>query len=155
MTTNNSIVQSDIPDSTKVWYFTHIREDCTIGENCNIGSHCYIDAGVTVGNNCKIQSGCQIYKPAKIGNAVFIGPKVILTNDKYPKATDEQGNKLSDSDWKCEPVTIKDGASIGAGSILIAGVTIGKNALVGAGSVVTKDVPDNSVYYGVPAKCHK
>jgi UDP-2-acetamido-3-amino-2,3-dideoxy-glucuronate N-acetyltransferase len=145
----------DIPETTKIWHFTHIREGCTVGENCTIGSHCYIDRGVTIGNNCKIQSGCQIYRPAKIGNGVFIGPKVVITNDKYPKAIDKKGEKMSDSDWKCETVVVKDGASIGAGSILIAGVTIGKNALVGAGSVVTKDVPDNSVCYGVPSKCHK
>ena len=146
---------SRIGNNTNIWHFTHIRESVDIGENCVIGSHCYIDTKVTIGDNCKVQSGSLIYTPAKIGNAVFIGPRVILTNDKNPRAINEDGSVVTKDDWLCEPVIIKDGASIGAGAIILAGVTVGKNAVVGAGSVVTKDIPDNATFYGVPARCHK
>lgn len=154
MISNNSIIDdgASLGNGTSVWHFTHIRSTVKIGDNCVVGSHCYIDSDVTIGNNCKIQSGSLIYHPAKIEDNVFIGPGSRLINDKNPRATDAEGNPLTEEDWNCEGVVIKSGASIGAGSIIMPGVTIGKNAMIGSGSVVTKDVPDNTVAYGVPAK---
>jgi UDP-2-acetamido-3-amino-2,3-dideoxy-glucuronate N-acetyltransferase len=135
-----------------VWHFTHIRSTASIEKGTVISSHCYIDSNVSIGSDCKIQSGCLIYHPAIIGDGVFIGPGAKLINDKNPRSVGIDGNKLTEEDWVCEGVVVRDGASIGAGSIIMPGVTIGKNAMVGAGSVVTKDVPDNTVVYGVPSK---
>ena len=153
MISEHSIIDSGatIGDETDVWHFTHVRSTATIGSGTTIGSHCYIDSQVSIGDNCKVQSGCLLYHPAKIGNGVFIGPGVRLLNDKYPKAVDNQGNKLTDSDWNCERVVIKDRANIGAGCTILPGVTIGEDCLIGAGSVVTKDIPAGSVAYGNPA----
>ena len=77
-----------------------------------------------------------------IEDDVFIGPHVTFTNDKYPRV----GAK-----WKLLKTVIRKGASIGAGSVILP-VTIGENSLIGAGSVVTKDVPDNVLVRGNPAK---
>jgi UDP-2-acetamido-3-amino-2,3-dideoxy-glucuronate N-acetyltransferase len=143
---------NNIGKNSDIWHFTHVRDSAIIGSDCTIGSHCYIDKNVKIGNNCKIQSGSYIYHPAQIGDCVFIGPQAIIINDKHPKATKINGDKLTDDDWLCEGVIIENFASIGAGAIIMPGVTIGAFANIGAGSIVTKDVPPNSTVYGNPAK---
>ncbi|NBX74530.1 MAG: N-acetyltransferase [Alphaproteobacteria bacterium] len=156
MISTNSIIENinNIGANTDIWHFSHIRDSAIIGNNCTIGSHCYIDKDVIIGNNCKIQSGCLIYHPAKIGNCVFIGPRCLIINDKYPKATKDDGTKLTEQDWICEGVIIEDFASIGAGSIIMPGVIIGHHAIIGAGSIVTKNIKPYSKAYGSPAKVY-
>ena len=136
---------TEIGEGTKIWHFVHIRKKAKIGKNCNIGKSVYIDTEVEVGDNCKIQNFATLYKGVKIGNNVFIGPHACFTNDVYPRA------HICD-DKKLEKTIVKDGASIGANSTIIAGVTIGKHAMVGAGAVVTKDIPDHILVVGNPAK---
>ena len=136
---------TEIGEGTKIWHFVHIRKKAKIGKNCNIGKSVYIDTEVEVGDNCKIQNFATLYKGVKIGNNVFIGPHACFTNDVYPRAHIWDDKKL-------EKTIVKDGASIGANSTIIAGVTIGKHAMVGAGAVVTNDIPDHIQVVGKPAK---
>jgi acetyltransferase-like isoleucine patch superfamily enzyme len=77
---------------------------------------------------------------------------VTFINDKYPRATTDDGELQTDADWKCIPTLVKRGASIGSNATILCGVTIGERAMVGAGSVVTHDVPDHAVVAGVPAR---
>ena len=135
-----------------VWQYAHIRENCTIGENVIVGRGVYIGPGVIIESNCKIQNYALIYEPSRIGKGVFIGPGVILTNDQFPRAINPSGTQKSSEDWEAEGVVIREGASIGAGSICIAPVEIGAWALVAAGSTVTKNVPAFALMAGVPAK---
>ena len=116
---------------------------CKIGKNCKIHSFVYIEEGVVVGDNCKIRPFVFIPTGVTIEDDVFVGPNVTFTNDLYPKA---QG------DWQLTKTVVKQGAAVGANSVILPGVAIGKNALVGAGSVVTKDVPENAIVAGNPAK---
>jgi len=134
-----------IGEKTNIWHFAHIRKNAEIGKNCNIGKSVYIDINVKIGNNCKIQNFASLYHGLTMEDNVFIGPHVCFTNDLYPRAEIW-------SDEKVAKKKKKKGASIGANSTIIAGTTIGKNALIGAGSVVTKDIPDNALVYGNPAK---
>src|SRR5881396_3399711 len=116
---------------------------CEIGKNTKIDSYVYIEEGVTIGDNCKIRPFVFIPTGVVIEDDVFIAPNVTFTNDKHPRAH---------GDWTRLNTTVKRFASIGAGSTINPGVKIGENALIGAGSVVTKDIPENAIAVGIPAK---
>lgn len=141
-----------VPKSTKVWAYSQIRENAVIGENCIIGRNVYIGAGVRIGSNCKIQNNALVYEPAVIEDGVFIGPAAVLTNDKYPRAINQDGTLRSSEDWQQVGVHIESGASIGAHAVCVAPVRIGSWAVVGANSVVTKDVSSRDLVAGNPAK---
>ena len=119
---------------------------CKVGEGTKIDAFVYIEEDVEIGKNCKIRPFVFIPSGVKIGNEVFIGPGVVFTNDKYPKAGGE---------WELRETIVEDEVSIGAGAVVLPGFRIGKGAIVGAGSVVTKDVPSNAVVVGNPAKVIK
>lgn len=123
--------------------YVNIYKTAEIGNGCVIGSYVEIGDKVEIGERCKLGAYVFIPKGVKIGKEVFIGPAVKFTNDLYPKAVGE---------WKVRNTVVHDGASIGAGSTIICGVKIGKNAKIGAGSVVTKDVKEDEVVVGVPAR---
>ncbi|MRR36344.1 N-acetyltransferase, partial [bacterium] len=90
-----------------------------------------------------------------IEDNVFVGHNVSFINDKYPRSTTGEGQLQTEADWSVVPTVVKKGASIGTSTTILCGVTIGENAIVGAGSVVTKDIPDNVVAAGVPARVRR
>lgn len=145
---DNSRIGSD----TVIWENSQVREGVTIGKNCVIGRNVYIGPGVVIGDNCKIQNNALIYEPAVIEDGVFIGPAVVLTNDKNPRAVNNDGTLKSSADWEMVGVTVRRGAAIGANSTCIAPVEIGEWSLVGAGSVVTKNVQPHTTVAGNPAR---
>lgn len=109
--------------------------------------------GVTIGINCKVQNGAQIYEPAVIHDGVFIGPNVVLTNDRRPRAVGhDSGRPKNESDWEKVGVEIKSGASLGANVVCIGPVVIGEWAMVGAGTIVTRDVKPHALIIGNPGK---
>jgi acetyltransferase-like isoleucine patch superfamily enzyme len=139
-----------IGDGTSVWHLVQIRERAQVGTECVIGRGVYIGPGVRIGNKTKIQNLAMIYEPATIGDGVFVGPGVILTNDVYPRSVDIDFKLKRGTDWESAGVTIGDGASIGARSVVLAGVSIGAWALVGAGTTVIRDVPSHALVVGNP-----
>jgi len=141
-----------IAQGVTIWHYAQVREDCFVGENVVIGRGVYLGNGVQIGSDCKIQNYSLIYEPSVLEAGVFIGPGVILTNDQYPRAVNPDGSQKSASDWEATGVTVREGASIGAGSICIAPIEIGAWALVAAGSTVTRNVPAFALMAGVPAK---
>lgn len=127
----------------KIWHNSQIRKNAVLGENVIVGKSSFVDKSVKIGNNVKIQNMVSIYQGVTLDDNVFVGPHVVFTNDLYPRTI---GN------WKIVETIVKFGASIGANSTIICGITIGKFALIAAGAVVTKNVPDNALMMGVPAK---
>jgi len=137
-------VQSEyIAEDTRIWQFVVILPKAQIGSNCNICAHCFIENDVHIGDNVTIKNGVYLWDGITIENNVQIGPNVTFTNDKYPRAKQP---------FILQRTVIKKNASIGAASVILGGITIGENALIGAGSVVTKDVPNNELWFGNPAK---
>ena len=136
-------VQSlNIGEGTKVWQNCVILKGAVIGKNCNINFNVFIENDVIVGDNVTVKSGVQLWDGLRIENNVFIGPNVTFTNDFTPR---------SKQNYKLLTTILKEGASIGANSTIIGGITIGKYALIGIGSVVTKNIPDQTLWYGNPA----
>ncbi len=135
----------------QVWHQAQIREGAEIGEECIIGKGAYIDAGVCLGARCKVQNYALIYSGARLGDGVFIGPAAMLTNDRYPRAITPDGELKRADDWDCGTIEVEEGASIGAGAVIVTGVRIGRFATIGAGSVVTHDVPPHALMIGSPA----
>jgi UDP-2-acetamido-3-amino-2,3-dideoxy-glucuronate N-acetyltransferase len=133
-----------IGEKTRIWNFVHIRENVKMGKECVIADYVYVGRGVKIGNNVKLENRATVYEGVTIKDKVFVGPHVTFTNDLYPRSFG--------TDWKIVQTLVKEGASIGAGTVIVCGVTIGEYALVGAGSVVTEDVPSHALVYGNPAR---
>lgn len=138
-------------DDVKIYSFVNAY-GCEIGNESRVGAFVEIQKGVKIGRRCKISSHSFLCEGVTIEDNVFIGHGVMFTNDKFPRATNVDGEPQTEADWTVVPITVKKGASIGSNATILAGVTIGENAMVGAGAVVTRDVADNETVAGVPAK---
>ena len=143
--------RATVGSGTSIWGLACIREDAVLGSECVIGRGAYIEDGVVLGDRVKVQTNALLFKPALIGDDVFIGPAVVLTNDRYPRSSTPDGQLKRADDWTAEGVVIHDGASIGARSVVLPGISIGRFAMVAAGAVVTRDVPDFAIVVGSPA----
>lgn len=133
----------EIGEETRIWAFAHILKGAKIGKDCNICDHTFVEGDVVIGDRVTLKSGVYLWDGVRIKNDVFIGPNATFVNDIRPrsKAYPEKFMKTY----------VKDGASIGANTTIMCGITIGKWAMIGAGSVVTKDVPDYTLVYGISA----
>jgi len=147
-------VSSDarIGAGTKIWHQAQVREGAVVGANCILGKGSYVDKDVTIGDNCKLQNSVFVFHGFTLEDGVFLGPGVMLLNDKHPRAINPDGSPKSDADWEVSEGVVGYGAAIGGGAVVLPGVRVGRMALVGAGAVVTKDVPERGIVAGNPAR---
>lgn len=134
-----------IGKGTKIWHFSHILSGSRIGENCNIGQNVTIERDVVIGDRCKIQNNVSVYKGVTLEDGVFCGPSMVFTNIYNPRAEIGKMDQL-------RLTLVKKGATLGANCTIVCGHTIGSYAFIGAGAVVTKDVPDQALMVGNPAR---
>ena len=140
--------------NVKIFSFVNLY-GCEIGNDTKIGAFVEIQKGVKVGEKCRISSHTFICEGVTIEDGVFIGHNVTFINDKTPRSLNPDGTMTSEKDWVLQRTIVKKGASIGSSATILGGIVIGENAIIGAGAVVTKDVPDNIVVAGVPARIMK
>jgi len=137
---------AEIGQGTQIWHFSHIMGGARIGKRCKLGQNVFVAKGAILGENCKVQNNVSIYEGVVLEDDVFCGPSMVFTNVKTPRSAFVRNT--SDDYHR---TLVRTGASIGANATVVCGVTIGRHAFVGAGSVVSRDVPDYALVYGVPA----
>lgn len=134
-----------IGEGTKIWHFSHIMPNCTIGNNCNIGQNVVVSPQVVLGSNVKVQNNVSIYTGVICEDDVFLGPSMVFTNVINPRSA------IKRQDQYLETI-VKKGASIGANATIVCGNNIGEYAFIGAGAVVTKEVAPYALVVGNPSK---
>ena len=145
------LVDVKLGDDVKIFNFVNAY-GCSIDSGTKIGAFVEIQKGATIGKNCKISSHSFICEGVHIADNVFVGHNVTFINDKFPRATTENGVLQTDDNWECIETFIEEGASIGSSVTILCGVRVGKRSVIGAGSVVTRDVEENTIVAGNPAK---
>jgi acetyltransferase-like isoleucine patch superfamily enzyme/dTDP-4-dehydrorhamnose 3,5-epimerase-like enzyme len=142
----NAIVEphAKIGNNSRIWAFVHILPGAVIGADCNICDGVFVENDVIVGDRVTVKCGVQLWDGVRLDDDVFVGPNVSFTNDPFPRS--------KPSSWTCLKTVVRKGASIGANATILPGIEIGSHAMVGAGSVVTRDVPQNAVVVGNPAR---
>ncbi len=134
-----------IGNGTKIWHFSHIMSNCTIGECCNIGQNVVVSPDVILGRNVKVQNNVSIYTGVICEDDVFLGPSMVFTNVINPRSAVSRKDSY-------RRTLVMQGASIGANATVVCGHNIGRYALIGAGAVVTKNIPDYALVVGNPAR---
>ena len=140
------VASKEVGDGTRIWAFVNVLAGARIGRDCNICDRCFIENDVVLGDRVTVKCGVSLYDGLVLEDGVFVGPDVTFSNDPRPRS----GRRLD----KYPRTLVREGASLGAGAILLPGITVGRFAMVGAGSLVTRDVPDFALVYGSPAQVH-
>jgi UDP-2-acetamido-3-amino-2,3-dideoxy-glucuronate N-acetyltransferase len=153
-----------IGDRTRIWPFAHVMSGATLGSECNVGDHAFVESGATLGDRVTVKNNVMIWEGVVIESDVFLGPGMMFTNDLHPRsprmtAVDSVSKRYGNKTQWLAATRVCQGASIGAGAILLGGITIGAYALVGAGAVVRQSVAPHALMVGNPAKqkgwvCH-
>lgn len=139
----SEVQTENIGEGTMIWQYCIVLKNAVIGKNCNINYNVFIENDVIIGDNVTIKSGVQLWDGIRLEDNVFISPNVSFTNDFAPRSKQYPDKFLS--------TIVKEGASIGANSTIIGGITIGKYSMIGAASLVTKNIPDYTLWFGSPA----
>lgn len=141
-----------VGDGTRIWNEAQVRAGARVGRDCILGKGVYVGEAVVIGDRCKLENRASIFEGTTLEDGVFVGPHAAFLNDKHPRAVTPDGRLKTAADWTISPTRAKEGASIGAGALILPGVTVGRWAMVGSGAVVTRDVPDFALVAGNPAR---
>lgn len=135
----------EIGAGTRIWHFCHVMPGAVIGRDCVLGQNVFVGPGSKLGDRCKVQNNVSVYAGVECEEGVFLGPSMVFTNVINPRATIERKDEF-------KVTRVGRGATIGANATVVCGVTLGRYCMIGAGAVVTRDVPDFGMVYGVPGR---
>lgn len=130
---------------TKIWHFSHVMANCSIGENCNLGQNVVVSPNCKLGSNVKVQNNVSIYTGVELEDDVFCGPSMVFTNVINPRSHISRKSEY-------RRTLVKRGATLGANCTIVCGVTVGEYAFIAAGAVVNRDVRAYALMMGIPAK---
>lgn len=136
--------QATIGARTQVWQFAVVLAGARVGADCNLNCHSFVEGGAAIGDRVTIKAGVYVWEGITLEDDVFCGPNVTFTNDKYPRSRKRLETYAR--------TIVEQGASLGAGAIILPGLLIGAGATIGAGAVVTRDVPAGETWAGNPAR---
>jgi acetyltransferase-like isoleucine patch superfamily enzyme len=137
---------AEIGAGTRIWAFAHVMPGAVVGAGCNICDHAFVESGARLGDNVTVKNGVLVFDKVTIEDDVFLGPNALFTNDLRPRAhVKKSGDALL-------PTLVQQGATLGAGAVVVCGTTIGRYAFVAAGAVVARDVPAHALIAGNPGK---
>lgn len=136
---------AEIGEGTRIWHFSHVMSGARVGANCNIGQNVVIHSTAVVGNGVKIQNNISVYDGVVLEDNVFCGPSMVFTNVINPRSHTPRKQEYMKT-------LVRQGATIGANATVLCGNSIGKHAFIGAASLVSRDVPDFGLVFGIPAK---
>jgi acetyltransferase-like isoleucine patch superfamily enzyme len=145
------LVNVKLGNNVKIFNFVNAY-GCSIDDGAKIGAFVEIQKGSTIGKNCKISTHSFICEGVHIADNVFVGHNVTFINDKFPRATTDEGLLQTEDNWECIKTFVEEGASIGSGATILGGIRIGRKSIIGAGSVVVHNVEENTIVAGNPAR---
>ena len=111
-------VNVEIGDNTKIWHFSHILSNTTIGSNCSFGQNCVVGPNVKMGSGIKVQNNISIYEGVEVEDDVFLGPSMVFTNVINPRSFIGRREEF-------KKTLLKKGCSIGANATIVCGATVG------------------------------
>lgn len=148
---------TDVGDGTRIWPFAHVMAGARLGRECNLGDHAFVESGATLGDRVTVKNNVMIWEGVLIESDVFLGPGMMFTNDLYPRSprmagVDAVAVRYQNKKRWLSSTRVCQGASIGAGAILLCGITVGAYALIGAGALVQESVAPHALMVGNPAR---
>lgn len=145
---------TQVGKNTRIWAFAHVMRDAVVGVDCNIGEGVFVESGAVIGNRVTLKNQVMVWDGVTLEDDVFIGPGAIFTNDMQPRSPrgPAAAKRYEQPQNWLRATRVCQGASVGAGAILLPGITLGQYCLVGAGAVVTSDLFPHQLVVGNPAR---
>lgn len=141
------LCESDaVGTGTRVWAFAHVLSGAVVGADCNICDGAFVESGAVVGDRVTVKNNVLLWDRVAVEDDVFLGPNVVFTNDMRPRA------HVKRSGADLVPTHVREGATLGAGVVVVCGIDIGRHSFAAAGAVLTKDVPAHAFVVGNPAR---